>query len=137
MKSAANFTLLLVLIILMAFVGLCLADEHVGYVTYYTRASCQREGTSGVTTASGEGYDEAGFTCALPWRGFGGRYRLTNVETGRAVVVRHTDFGPGRAARARGVVVDVTPAVFDALGFPRGCNGNVCWGRGKVKVERM
>ena len=37
-----------------------------GIATYYTAKSCQREGTSGILTASGKRYDETAFTCALP-----------------------------------------------------------------------
>src|SRR3990167_10848930 len=57
--------------------GVCLAKEGKtgletppsaisGLLTYYTRTSCQAEGTSGVWTASGSRYDESALTLALP-----------------------------------------------------------------------
>jgi rare lipoprotein A (peptidoglycan hydrolase) len=108
-----------------------------GLATYYTEASCRREGTSGVWTASGERYDEAAFTCALRSRAFGGRYRVCRADdASRCVTVRHNDYGPGRGAIARGVVIDLSPAAFDALGAARGQNRGVWWGEVRVTVER-
>jgi len=103
--------------------------ELQGKATYYTVKSCQREGTSGVYTASGERYDESAFTCALRSRQFGKRYRIKNKKNGKSVVVRHTDFGPGKGPAKRGVVIDLTPAAFDALGGKRGVTkSGVTWG---------
>lgn len=102
-----------------------LADT--GYATYYTAGSCRQEGNSGVLTASGERYDESKLTCALPHRYFGKSYKVTSLTTGRSVVVRHSDYGPGRVPRSKGVVVDLTPAAFKALGHPLSA--------GKIKVE--
>jgi len=84
-----------------------------GYATYYTVASCKREGTSGVWTASGARYDEQALTCALPSRGFGREY-LVSGPVG-SVVVKHTDFGPGKGPRRKGVVIDLTPTAFKAV----------------------
>ena len=83
-----------------------------GKATYYTEASCQREGTSGIWTASGERYDESAFTCALPHREFGKQYRVRKKGLGYGVVVRHNDFGPGKGPQSRGVVIDLSPAAF-------------------------
>lgn len=90
-----------------------------GYATYYTVASCRREGTSGIWTASGERFDEAALACALPSRAFGGRYRVCNLDTKppQCAVVRHNDFGPAKwVRRQRGVVIDLTPAALRAIG---------------------
>ena len=111
-----------------------------GLATFYTVKSCQGEGTSGVLTASGQKYDEKAFTCALPerppkWkngkRAWGRTVRITNLQTKRQIVCRQTDFGPGRKAQKRGVIVDLTPAAFEALG------GNLRDGKMKVKVEKL
>lgn len=87
-----------------------------GKASYYTEASCRREGTSGVWTASGHRYDEQGLTCALRRRDFGKRYRVClQTNPTRCVVVTHTDYGPGRGPTAKGVVIDLTPAAFERL----------------------
>lgn len=104
-----------------------------GWATYYTAASCKREGTSGIWTASGARYDESGMTCALPLhpKKWGGKYRITNPRTKLSTIVTQTDYGPGRSARDRGVVIDLTPAAFRALG------GRLKDGKMKVKVEKI
>ena len=92
----------------------CSASD--GYATYYTVKSCQKEGNSGAYTASGEIYNESALTCAMPHRPFGKLYKVTSMTTGRSVTVRHNDLGPGKGPRTRGVVIDLTPAAFVALG---------------------
>ena len=104
-----------------------------GIATFYTVKSCQREGTSGVYTANGERYNEKALTCALRSRDWNGLYRVTNLANGRTVIVRHNDYGPGKAPTKRGVVIDLSPAAFDALGGKRG----ETWGEIKVSVERI
>lgn len=82
----------------------------VGFASYYTTASCQKEGTSGVFTANGERYNEQALTCALPRRDFGKKY-LVCGENGCAEV-RHNDYGPGKKPQSKGVVIDLTPKAF-------------------------
>ena len=107
------------------------AELETGWATYYTAESCQREGTSGVWTASGEKYREQSMTCALPHRRFGQTYRVQSLKTGRSVAVRHNDFGPSEKCRRRGVVVDLTPRAFSELGHP------LSEGRIKVSVVEI
>lgn len=102
-----------------------------GWASWYSKKSCQREGTSGVYTASGDLYLEDRMTCALPHRDFHGTYRVTSLATGKSVLVRHNDAGPGRGARARGTIIDLTPAAFSALGHP------LSEGRIPVTVEKI
>lgn len=92
------------------------ANAAEGTATYYTVASCKREGTSGVFTANGEAYDESAFTCALRRRDFGKQYMVVNLDNGKSVAVRQNDFGPGKKPTARGTIIDLTPAAFLALG---------------------
>ena len=87
-----------------------LESHKIGLASYYTVASCQREGTSGVWTASGEQYYENDLTCALPQRPFGRHYRVCG-KVG-CVTVRQNDYGPGRKPQSRGVIVDLTPRAF-------------------------
>jgi len=107
---------LLMAVLLACSLSAVRAESDTGKATYYTCESCQREGTSGVYTASGERYDESKLTCALPRRGWGGIYKVTNLDNDLCIYVRHNDFGPGKGPRAKGVVIDLTPAAFQALG---------------------
>jgi rare lipoprotein A len=114
-------------IILLAFLAIpAFAAE--GLATYYTTKSCQREGTSGVFTANGEKFDESALTCAMRSREWGKKIKVTNLENGKTIEVRLNDFGPGKKPTARGVIIDLTPAGFKALGA--GKKGEI-----RVKVE--
>lgn len=85
-----------------------------GYATYYTIESCLREGNTGIT-ASGEQFDESKLTCALRSRKFGREYVVYSPTTGRSVIVRHNDYGPGQGPLKRGVVIDLSPRAFRAV----------------------
>lgn len=111
--------------------------ETKGFATWYTRQSSRREGTSGIT-ASGRLLAESQLWCALPERppadgsgrrAWGRKIRITNTRTGKSIVCGQWDYGPGRRARARNVVVDLTPRAFVALG------GKLNAGKLTVKVE--
>lgn len=102
-----------------------------GFATYYTVKSCQREGTSGVFTANGEHYDESALTCALPGRRFGAFYAIYGVNTGKSIVVRHNDYGPGKKPRKRGVIVDLTPRAFKEV-----C-GDLKQGKCEVSIQEV
>jgi len=111
-----------------------------GYATYYTEQSCKREGTSGILTASGARYDESKMTCALPkatakaWNiKYGASVLITNMMNGRTVIAKYTDRGPGRLARSRKVIVDLTPAAMIALAGKDGIKA----GKIKVRIERI
>lgn len=133
MRTALIIAVFCVICPLQTPLVLAWVEDRQGIATFYTVKSCQREGTSGVYTASGERYDEGKLTCALRSRDWGGLYRVTNLANGRSVIVRHNDFGPGRKPTARGVIIDLSPKAFDMLGGKRG----ETWGEIKVKVERI
>jgi len=83
--------------------------------SWYSQESCRKEGTSGTYTANGERFYDNGLTCALRSRSWGRMYRVTNSANGKMVIVRHNDFGPGKKATARGVVIDLSPAAFSQI----------------------
>jgi rare lipoprotein A len=113
------------------FLSLCIPQVvSAETASYYTYQSCVREGTSGVWTASGERFNENDFTCALRSRDWGGIYRVTNIETGRWVIVRHNDFGPNKKLHDKGRVIDLSKAAFAAIAPLR--KGII-----SVKVERL
>lgn len=83
--------------------------------SYYTYESCVREGTSGVWTASGERFNENDLTCALRSRQWGGKYRVTNLENGKSVIVRHNDFGPNKKLHSKGRIIDLSKGAFKSI----------------------
>lgn len=96
------------------------ARSVVGIASYYGRKF------HGRTTASGARYDMHALTCAHPTAPFGSRLRVTDLETGRSVVLTVNDRGPF----VRGRVVDVSLAAARALGM-------VERGLARVRVERV
>ena len=85
----------------------------------YGFASFYSEGTR---TASGEQFDPNAMTAAHPNLPFGTRLRVTDVASGRSVVVRVNDRGPFVPGR----VVDVSYSAAASLGII---------GRGTAKVK--
>ena len=118
---------LVVAVVVAADAGVCFAGT--GYATYYNRKSCKRDGTSGIT-ASGEPLDDNAMTCATWHYPFGTRLRVTYLATGRSVIVRVNDRGPGRKARRRGVIIDLTEGAFKRI-------APLKLGRIRVKVEEV
>ena len=110
-----------------------------GWATYYTRASCRREGTGGkrILMANGKPLDDQAKTVALwivgkngrPLRPDGRLVKITSVKDSQEVICAWADNGPGRVPRSEGVICDLTPAAFKALG------GNLRDGKIKVTVE--
>jgi len=74
-------------------------------------ASWYRPQVSRKPTADGETPGESALTAAHPSLPFGTRVRVTNLETGKSVVVRISDRGPV----ARGRIIDLSTAAADAL----------------------
>jgi rare lipoprotein A len=64
-------------------------------------------------TASGERFDRGGLTAAHRSLPFGTRVQVTNVQTGRAVVVRINDRGP----YVRGRSLDLARGAAQAIGL--------------------
>ena len=102
---------LLSIVLILTFEGRCYAEQT--KASYYTEASCKKEGTSGVC-ANGERLDDSKYTCASWKYRFGTLLKVTTQE-GRSVVVRVTDRGPGRKALKRGVTIDLSRAAFEAI----------------------
>jgi rare lipoprotein A len=96
-------------------------DRHAAATkdTSYGVASFYSEGTQ---TASGEHFNPNALTAAHPNLPFGTKLRVTDVDTGRSVVVRVNDRGPFVPGR----VVDVSYSAAASLGII---------GRGTAKVK--
>jgi len=102
-----------ILMALAFFVESCHSQEiNAETASWYSTQSCQKEGTSGIFTASGEKFDENALTCAMRSRDFGKYYRITNLDNGKSVVVCHTDFGPNKKLWKKGRIVDLSKGAF-------------------------
>jgi rare lipoprotein A len=93
---------------------------EVGIASYYA------EHFHGKRTASGARYDARALTCAHRSAPFGTRLRVTDLESGRSVVVTVNDRGPF----AEGRVVDLSLAAARALRI-------IDRGLARVRVERL
>jgi rare lipoprotein A len=96
------------------------ARAEVGLASFYAHRF------HGRLTASGVRYDMHALTCAHPDAPFGTRLRVTELESGRSVVVTVNDRGPF----AKGRVVDLSLAAARKLGM-------VERGLARVRVERI
>ena len=97
-------------------------DLHQGLASYYG------PGFHGKTTASGAPFDMHAMVAAHPTYPFGTIVRVTNLTNQRAVDVRVLDRGPAKGPRADGVLIDLSYAAAQALGFIR-------QGRTRVRLE--
>ena len=81
--------------------------------SYYTLASCHKEGTSGIT-ASGEPLKDTGeYTCASRTLPFGTRVRIKLGK--REIVARVNDRGPNRKLWNKGRKLDLNLSAAKAL----------------------
>jgi rare lipoprotein A len=78
-----------------------------GFASFYGRPH------HGKRTASGERFDMRALTCAHRTLPFGTRVRVTDLESGRSVLVRVNDRGPFTEGR----IVDLSLAAARALGM--------------------
>jgi hypothetical protein len=75
-------------------------------------ASWYGPGFAGQRTADGEIFDPSKLTCASPWLAFNTMLRVTDLDTGRSVVVRVNDRGPfGRG------VLDLSAHAAESIGL--------------------
>ena len=110
---------ILVLLVAAAMVGHAAAQTgEEGVANFYS------DKFEGKKTASGEVYDKNGLTAAHKKLPYGTKVKVTNVETGKSVVVTVND----RMAATNKAVIDVTRRAAEELGFVKA-------GKAKVKLE--
>ncbi len=80
------------------------ADAQTGMASYYK---------SGKRTANGERFNPNGYTAAHRSLKFGTKVRVTNLRTGRSVIVRINDRGPF----IRGRIIDLSYGAAKAVGL--------------------
>jgi rare lipoprotein A len=91
-------------------------------------ASYYADWFNGRTTASGTIFSNADLVAAHPSYPFGSVVRVVNLRNQRSIDLRIVDRGPAPAIRARGVIIDVSRAAAERLGF-------ISAGRTRVRVE--
>lgn len=79
-------------------------------------------------TASGETFNQQALVAAHPSWPFGTIVRVTNIKNGHSVKVRIVDRGPGKKARRRGVIIDLSTKTAKMLGFHK-------QGKAQVRLE--
>lgn len=82
----------------------------------------------GRLTASGIPFDRHTLVAAHPTLPFGTMVRVHRLSTGKTVDVEVVDRGPAAGPRAEGVIIDLSEAAADSLGFLRA-------GRTRVRLE--
>jgi len=92
--------------------------DTVGVASYYGKE------LSGRRTANGERFNPYGMTAAHRTYPFGTKLRVTNLRTGKAVVVRISDRGPF----IRGRIIDLSLGAAHAIGLS---------GTGKVRIAKL
>jgi rare lipoprotein A len=100
--------------------GPAASGAQIGVASFYAHRFHGRR------TASGARYDMHALTCAHPTAPFGTRLRVTELASGRSVVVTVTDRGPFAGGR----IVDLSLAAAKRLGI-------VQRGLARVRVERL
>ena len=97
-------------------------DVREGLASYYS------DWFNGRTTASGTIFSNNDLVAAHPTYPFGSLVRVVNLRNKRFIDLRVVDRGPAAAPQARGVIIDISRAAAERLGF-------ITAGRARVRVE--
>jgi rare lipoprotein A len=119
-KKENKMRILLSIIILLLVAGIASASE-IGKASFYTVKS------SGLQTANGERYNEDALTCASLDYKFNTLLKVTNIENGKAVIVRVNDTG---GFKKYGRIIDLSKGAFSKI-------ANLKQGIITVKIEVM
>jgi rare lipoprotein A len=97
-------------------------DVREGLASYYA------DWFNGRKTASGTIFSNNDLVAAHPSYPFGSLVRVVNLRNKRSIDLRIVDRGPAAAPQARGVIIDISRAAAERLGF-------ITAGRVPVRVE--
>jgi rare lipoprotein A (peptidoglycan hydrolase) len=107
----------MLLIMLPFFIDWAHAEQvtpSAGYATWYSVASCLREGTSGIM-ANGRRLNDEAFTCASWYYRFGTRLLVRNLSNGKSCVVVVSDRGPAKRLVKKGKIIDLSKVAFSSI----------------------
>jgi len=124
-RKTINWPSVIVWVIVMAALVWSLVGCEKAYAieteaSWYSIASCAREGTSGIC-ANGEKLDDEKLTCASWDYPFHTKLKVTNLENGKSVIVRVNDRGPNMRLYRKGRAIDLSRKAMRELdGIKRG-----------------
>ena len=113
---------ILLIIMMISTLGLYSFNKYNADNAKTSIASFYHDKFNGRKTASGEIFSNSKMTAANRTLPFGTMLKVTNLRTGKSVIVEVNDRGPFHSSRA----IDLTKAAFDAIGNTR---------RGTMPVE--
>lgn len=99
------------LVITMVWIGMAGASEPIYTASWYSVASCKREGSSGIM-ANGRRLNDENYTCAIWDYKFGTILKVINLKTGASVQVMVTDRGPAKRLVKKGRIIDLSKGAF-------------------------
>lgn len=111
-------SLLIILIAVSLGHAQVMQPARTGTASWYSVASCKREGTSGIM-ANGRKLDDEKLTAASWDYPFGTKLKITNLKNQRSIVVSVSDRGPAKRLYRNGRIVDLSKAAFQSIGLLR------------------
>ena len=103
---------ILVIIMMISTLGLFSFKNNATDAKKTSFASYYHDKFNGRKTASGEIFSNSKLTAANRTLPFGTKVKVTNIRTGKSVVVRINDRGPFHSSRA----LDLSKAAFNSIG---------------------
>lgn len=117
MKTIFSVSVLMLALSLISGTAFAQSSEE-GLANFYS------DSFQGKKMANGEPYDKNKLTASHKTHPFGTKVKVTNIDSGKSVVVTVTD----RMAQKNPAVIDVTRGAAEELGFAKA-------GKAKVKLE--
>lgn len=107
MQACIGAATYIVVVLLLALVGRAEAPPSVGIASFY------HDNLTGKIMADGSPYSPKALTCASWHLKLGQRVLVTNISSGKSVVVTCTDRGPHKRLKR---LIDLSRAAFEAIG---------------------
>ena len=134
MEKLNYFVFILVALAIILGIGfLCLGCAYADTASWYSKASCIKEGTFQKwegRCANGEIFDDTKLVAASWDYNFGTMLKVTNISTGKSVIVKVSDRGPAKRLYKKGRKIDLSKAAFKEIALLR--QGVI-----EVKIEQI